>query len=87
MPEIQIGKTTVRETEQEGVIEYAWDGVRIYRISIQGAGGYATNSYLILDGQVTMIDVGLDGKKPRATFDRGLEVVNSRFGQKVAIED
>jgi len=87
MAEIQIGQTTITETQKQDVVEYAWDSIRIYRIPVESYPGHITNTYLIMDGQITLIDTGLDGKKPRADLDRGMQVVNSEFGQKVAYED
>jgi len=87
MAVIQIGDISITETEKEGIIEYAWNGSRIYRIKVESYPGFVTNVYLLLDGKVTMIDVGLDGEKARADLETGLEIINSRFRQEVDFED
>ncbi|GEM_PF-112570 len=87
MAEIQIGHTTIIETEKQGVIEYAWDSGRIYRIPVESYPGHITNVYLVLDGEATLIDIGLDGKKARADLEHGIEIVNSEFGQGIGFKD
>ncbi|MFO8102231.1 MAG: MBL fold metallo-hydrolase [Dehalococcoidia bacterium] len=87
MAEIRIGQTTITETEKGGVIEYAWDGARVYRIPVESYPGHITNVYLLIDDEITLIDVGLDGKKPRADLSGGLEIINGQFGQTVGFED
>jgi len=87
MNEIKIGSHTITETERQGIVEYAWDSMHIYRIPVECYPGHNTNTYLILDDPITLIDTGLDGKKARADLNQGIEIVNSEFGQKVGFED
>jgi glyoxylase-like metal-dependent hydrolase (beta-lactamase superfamily II) len=87
MATIQIEEATITETEREGVIEYAWNNTRIYRIPVESYPGHITNVYLILDEKVTLIDTGLDGKKARADLEKGIELINSQFAQRITFED
>ncbi len=87
MKEIQIGQTIINETEKQGIVEYIWSSIRIYRIPVESYPGHITNAYLLLDREVTLIDTGLDGKKPRADLEKGIEVVNSEFGQRIGFND
>lgn len=87
MKTIQIGKTTVTETEIEGIKEYAWDDTRVYQIGIESFPGHITNTYLIMDNEVTLFDTGLGGKKALQDLEKGLEVIRTHFGQKATIED
>ncbi len=87
MAQIQIGQKIITETPKDGVVEYAWDGARVYRIAVESYPGHITNVYLLIDNEVTLIDVGLDGKKPRADLSEGIEIINSEFGQRVGFED
>ncbi len=87
MAKIQIGRTIVIETVKQGVIEYAWNSTHIYRIPVESYPGHITNVYLLLDGEANLIDVGLDGRKARADLKKGIEIINSQFGQTVGFGD
>jgi glyoxylase-like metal-dependent hydrolase (beta-lactamase superfamily II) len=87
MDTIEIGTTTVTETEIEGVKEYAWNDTHVYQIGIESFPGHITNTYLIMDGTVSLFDTGLGGKKALKELERGLEIISTHFRQKVKLED
>ena len=84
---LEGGATTVVETELKGVIRYAFDHVRVYRIRVESLPGHRTNIYLILDGEATLVDVGFDAEKARADMMKGFDIINRDFKEDVNIED
>lgn len=87
MDTIEIGETTVTETEIEGVKEFVWDDTHVYQIGIESFPGHITNTYLIIDGTVSLFDTGLGGKKALQDLERGLDIISTRFGKRVTFED
>ena len=79
--------TTVIETEIRGVIRYAFDHVRIYRVRVESLPGHRTNVYLILDGEATLVDVGFDAEKARDDLEKGFDIINSDFEENIKLED
>lgn len=87
MKAIQIGETAITENEIEGVKEFSWDDTHVYQIGIESFPGLITNTYLIMDSEVTLFDTGLGGKKALQDLERGLEIISTLFGKRVTIED
>jgi len=79
--------TTIVETEIKGILRYAFDNVRIYRIRVESLPGHRTNIYLILDGEATLVDVGFDAEKARDDMKEGFDIIDSDFKEDVNIED
>ncbi len=44
MTNIQIGTTVLTETEFEGITEYTWDSIRIYKIGVESYPGHITET-------------------------------------------
>ncbi len=87
MPTIQIGETVITETTIEGVTEYIWDDIKVYKLNIESYPGHITNIYLVIDNEISLIDTGLDGEKARQDLERDFKTINEKFGQKVRLED
>jgi glyoxylase-like metal-dependent hydrolase (beta-lactamase superfamily II) len=82
------GNATVVETEIKGIVRYAFDNVRIYRIRVESLPGHRTNIYLILDGdEVTLVDVGFFAEKARDDIEKGFDIICNDFKEDVNIED
>ena len=87
MAGVQIGETGVMETEVKGVMRYAFDGIRIFRIAVESFPDHVTNVYLILDNEASLVDVGFDGEKARADLERGFDIISQDFKEDVGLED
>ena len=87
MTAFEGGAPTVAETEIRGVIRYAFDHVRIYRVRVESLPGHLTNVYLILDGEASLVDVGFDAEKSRADLKKGFDIINSDFKENIRLED
>ncbi|MFO8010801.1 MAG: MBL fold metallo-hydrolase [Dehalococcoidia bacterium] len=87
MTTINIGGMRVEESQSGNVTEYAWQGLKIYRIPAHSYPGHATNMYLVLDDEVTLIDMALDTEGARSDLYNGLAVIKRVFGKDIAIED
>ncbi len=87
MNTIEIGGITLTRQLINGVVEYRWNGTRIYRLTAEGFPGHITNTYLILDNQATLVDVAFDRKKSRADLEHGMEIIRRDFGQDIGLSD
>jgi len=77
----------ITETEANGVWKYSHGATRIYRITVENWPRHFTNAYLILDGAVTLVDVGYDGANSSAFLERGFNTVAAEFGEGVKLSD
>ncbi|MBM4462688.1 MAG: MBL fold metallo-hydrolase [Chloroflexi bacterium] len=78
---------TIMQTEIEGVTRYAFGDTRIYRVGVESFPNHVTNMYLILDGEASLVDVGFNAEKARADLERGFQIVNREFEEKVGFGD
>lgn len=77
----------ITETEINAVAKYSHGATRIYRISVENWPRHFTNAYLILDGAVTLVDVGYEGVNSSAFLERGFNTVAVEFGEGVKLSD
>ena len=84
---INIGGMEVTETQAGPVTKYTWNGIRIYKNPVHSYRGHATNMYLILGHEVTLIDLALDTEQAKTDLDNGFKIINQEFGENVGIED
>jgi len=84
---MSIWGVMVDRREREGVIEYSWDGARVYRLPVESYPGHITNVYLILDGgRPVLVDTGL-GPKGREDLARSFETLRREFGRDVGLAE
>ena len=77
----------ITETKLNGVVQYSHDATRIYKITVENWPRHFTNAYLILDGAVTLVDVGYEGANSSAFLERGFNTVAVEFGEGVKLSD
>jgi glyoxylase-like metal-dependent hydrolase (beta-lactamase superfamily II) len=77
----------IAETESNGVVRYSYSTVRIYKITVENWPCHFTNAYLILDGAVTLVDVGYNGMNSYTFLERGFNAVAAEFGEGVKLSD
>ena len=77
----------ITETEINEVSKYSHGATRIYKISVENWPRHFTNAYLILDGAVTLVDVGYSGANSSAFLERGFNTVAVEFGEGVKLSD
>jgi len=87
MVKFGMGERRVVETEIGGVTRYSVDEIRVYRIAVESFPSHITNVYLILDGEVSLVDTGFDGERARKDLTEGLDVVGRDFGESIGFED
>ncbi|MFA4835327.1 MAG: MBL fold metallo-hydrolase [Dehalococcoidia bacterium] len=87
MAVLEIGSATVVQTESRGVTRYAWDDIRIYQMRLESMPGFLTNVYLVMNDQISMVDVGSNAPKAIADLHEGFATVNRDFNEKVGIKD
>jgi len=87
MVKYRSGATEIVETEIKGVTKYALDSISVYKIKVENFPDHFTNMYLILDREVSLVDVGFDTEESRADLEEGLEIINKDFKEKVGLED
>jgi glyoxylase-like metal-dependent hydrolase (beta-lactamase superfamily II) len=83
----QRGFPEITETKLNGVVRYSHGTTRIYKITVENWPGHLTNDYLILDGAVTLVDVGYEGANSSAFLERGFNTVAVEFGEGVKLGD
>ncbi len=81
------GSRPVQEAQIDGIIRYAWGGVRAYRIPVESFPDHVTNVYLVIDTEATLIDVGFNSDTGRSDLEKGFAVVASDFGESVSLAD
>jgi glyoxylase-like metal-dependent hydrolase (beta-lactamase superfamily II) len=77
----------ITETEVNGVSKYSHGIMRIYKITVENFPHHFTNAYLILDGAVTLVDVGYNGANSVAFLERGFNTVAVEFGEGIKLSD
>jgi glyoxylase-like metal-dependent hydrolase (beta-lactamase superfamily II) len=77
----------ITETEINAVSKYSHGATRIYSITVENWPRHFTNTYLILDGAVTLVDIGYDGENSSACLERGFNTVAVEFGEGVKLSD
>ncbi|MDD5093530.1 MAG: MBL fold metallo-hydrolase [Dehalococcoidia bacterium] len=87
MPEIQIGSTQVTQTSRRGIVQYALNDIRIYRIKVESIPKFFTNVYLILDEEVSLVDAGSNMNKAMSDLKEGIAIINQDFGEDVGFGD
>ena len=83
----EIGSIEIEETERKGIVRYAFDGIRIYRIRVQSMPGFLTNVYLLMDGKASLIDVGSHFPQAVRHLKEGFDIINREFGEDVVLDD
>jgi glyoxylase-like metal-dependent hydrolase (beta-lactamase superfamily II) len=77
----------ITETEANGVAKYSHGSIRIYKITVENFLRHFTSAYLILEGAVTLVDVGYNGVNSSAFLERGFNTVAVEFGEGVKLSD
>ncbi len=80
-------KIVVEIEKIQGVERYCIKHQKIYRIPIENFPGHITFIHLIIDGEISLVDLGLDSKKARDDLRKGLEIINRQFNQRVNLKD
>ncbi|MBM4445527.1 MAG: MBL fold metallo-hydrolase [Chloroflexi bacterium] len=81
------GHRPAQEMQIDGVIRYAWGGVRAYRIPVESFPGHVTNVYLVIDSEATLIDVGFNSDTGRSDLEKGFATIAGEFGEPVSMAD
>lgn len=84
---IEVDGAQIAEREINGVTEYAWDTIRIYRLPVECYGDHITNMYLIVDNEITLVDVALDTPQANKDLKARLETLSQDFDINVDISD
>ena len=87
MAMIRINDIELSEREVNCITEYAWEAVRVYKIPVECYGEHITNMYLIIDGEITLIDAALNTEQAMTDLLTGLATINREFGIRVGIAD
>jgi len=61
----------ITEAKSNGVVQYSNGIMRIYKITVENFLRHFTSAYLILDGAVSLVDVGYNGVNSSAFLERG----------------
>jgi glyoxylase-like metal-dependent hydrolase (beta-lactamase superfamily II) len=77
----------ITETKLNGVVQYSHGTLRIYKITVENFLRHFTNAYLILDGAVTLVDVGYNGANSSAFLERGFNTVAVEFHEDIKLSD
>ncbi len=76
------------EAEINGVTRYDINGIRAYRIPVEGIPNHITNVYLVLDGkEASLIDVGFNSEKARADLIDGFTTISDYFKEDIELDD
>lgn len=83
MSKLAAGTGEIEEIEIEGITKYTCGDIAIYKIALESLVKHYTNSYLILDREASLVDLGFDSYKARSDLEKGFEIINKEFKESI----
>lgn len=81
------GGSAVEQSQIDGVVRYTSGNIRVYQLKVESFPNHFTNIYLIVDGEVTLIDVGFNSDTGRIDLEKGFSTIADGFNEAISLDD